>query len=47
MRPLNNLIEALRSGLPLISPNIKSGVSWINKHNETGYHTTLEILMIC
>ena len=31
------LIEALRSGLPLISPNIKSGVSWINKHNETGY----------
>ena len=31
------LVEALRSGLPLISPNIKSGVSWINKHNETGY----------
>ena len=31
------LIEALRSGLPLISPNIKSGVSWINQHNETGY----------
>ena len=23
------LIEALRSGLPLISPNIKSGVSWV------------------
>ena len=31
------LVEALRSGLPLISPNIKSGVSWINQHNETGY----------
>ena len=31
------LVEALRSGLPLISPNIKSGVSWINEHNETGY----------
>ena len=31
------LVEALRSGIPIISPNINSGVSWINKHNETGY----------
>ena len=31
------LVEALRSGVPLISPNINSGVSWINKHNETGF----------
>ncbi len=31
------LVEALRSGLPLISPNIDSGVSWINKNNSTGY----------
>ncbi len=31
------LVEALRSGIPIISPNINSGVSWINKHDETGY----------
>ena len=31
------LIEALRSGIPLITPNINSGVIWINKNNFTGY----------
>ena len=31
------LVEALRSGIPIISPNINSGVSWINKNNYTGY----------
>ena len=31
------LVEALRSGIPIISPKINSGVSWINKQDETGY----------
>lgn len=31
------LLEALRSGLPIISPNLNSGVSWVNKNKITGY----------
>lgn len=31
------LVEALRSGIPIVSPNLNSGVSWVNKNNYTGY----------
>ena len=31
------LIEALRSGIPIISPNLDSGVSWVNQNNSTGF----------
>ncbi len=31
------LVEALRSGLPIISPNLNTGVSWINENKKTGY----------
>lgn len=31
------LVEALRSGLPIVSPDLNSGVGWINKNNYTGY----------
>ena len=31
------LIEALRSGIPIISPNLDSGVSWVNQNILTGF----------
>lgn len=31
------LLEALRSGIPIISPNLNSGVSWVNQNNLTGF----------
>lgn len=31
------LVESLRSGIPIISPNLNSGVSWVNQDNLTGF----------
>ena len=31
------LVESLRSGIPIISPNLDSGVSWVNQDKLTGF----------
>ena len=31
------LVESLRSGIPIISPNLNSGVGWVNQDNLTGF----------
>ena len=31
------LVESLRSGIPIISPNLNSGVSWVNQDHLTGF----------